>query len=343
MASLHDLGRLRALHAVAAFGSISGAASALGYTPSAVSQQIAKLEREAGAPLLDRAGRRVALTPAGQILAQTAGEVLVALERAETRLKLQHGTPTGRLTLAAFPTACRGLLPDVLVQLTRRHPGLDLRVSEVDPLRGVDLVAEGEVDVAVVHDWHNTPLVLPDGLRCTPLGDDVADVLLPAGHPLAGRDEVSADDLVTERWISQRPGSMCHAWLLRTFAERGRQPDIACQVDEYQSQVSLVAAGLGVALLPRLGRGRLPSEVVALPLRPTSSRQIMAVWRASTSDRPAITAALDALHEASAAWTAHCDFPNVVMSSPTTSASDYGGGGRSARPRRAPPPGRTPS
>ncbi|MEU8329367.1 LysR family transcriptional regulator [Micromonospora sp. NPDC048839] len=302
MASLHDLSRLRALHAVAAFGSISGAATALGYTPSAVSQQIAKLEREAGATLLDREGRRVALTPAGQILARTAGEVLATLERAEALLELQHGTPNGRLLLATFPTACRGLLPDVLVDLTRRHPALDLRVLEVDPFRAIELLAEGEVDVAVVHDWHNTPLVLPEGVHCATLGDDVADAVLPAGHPLACRDNLSADDLAAERWISQRPGSMCYAWLMRTFAEQSREPEVICHVDEYQSQLSLVAAGLGVALLPRLGRGRLPAEVVALPLRPASSRQIMAAWRANTSERPAITAALAALRDA---WAAH--------------------------------------
>ncbi|MEU4714823.1 LysR family transcriptional regulator [Micromonospora purpureochromogenes] len=290
-----DLGRLRALHAVATYGSIAAAATALGYTPSAVSQQIAKLEREVRTELLDRQGRRAALTPAGRLLAEAARDVLAALEQAEARLEGQRGVPAGRLVLAAFPTACRGLLPEVVAELAEQHAELDIRLWEIDPYRAVDLVVEGEVDVAVVHDWDNTPLILPGTLRAETVGVDVADAVLPAGHPLAARAALGVADLTDERWVSQHPGSMCHDWLLRSFAEQGRRPDVAYQVDEYQSQMAVVAAGVGVALVPRLGRGAVPPGVRVVPLHPATSRRIIAIWRPQSTLRPAVAAALAAL------------------------------------------------
>lgn len=303
-----DLGRLHALHAVAAYGSISAAASALGYTPSAVSQQIAKLERETRCELLDRQGRRAVLTPAGQLLAHATRDVLDALERAEARLEEQRGAPAGRLLLAAFPTACRGLMPGVLAELSR-HPELDARLLESDPYRAIELVAEREVDIAVVHDWDNIPLVLPEAVVSAKVGDDTADVLLPADHPLAARDLLDLPDLAEQRWVGQSPGSMCHDWLTRTFAECGVQPEIAYQVDEFQSQMAVVAAGLGVALLPRLGRGPVPPGTRLVGLRPAPTRRVLVVWRLESERRPAVSAALAAVHDR---WSHRADHPDAA-------------------------------
>ncbi|MFI9723641.1 LysR family transcriptional regulator [Streptomyces sp. NPDC052396] len=295
-----DLSRLRSLRAVATHGSITGAAASLGYTPSAVSQQIAKLEREVGAQLLDRQAGRVELTSAAWLLAEAAEEVLAVLERTRSRLEEQREQPTGRLVLAAFPTACRGFVATALAGLADRHPALDCRLLETDPNRAMSQVVRGEADMAIVHDWHNTPLTVPGSLLKADLGEDIADVLLPQGHPLAGRNRLSPADLRGQRWISQGPGAMCHEWLMRSFAEftgQDGEPDIAYQVEEYESQVALLAAGLGVAMLPRLGRGALPPSVRVLPMRPAPTRRVSAVWRSQADRRPAVRAALGALRQ----------------------------------------------
>ncbi|MCC3766445.1 LysR family transcriptional regulator, partial [Streptomyces sp. UNOC14_S4] len=290
-----DINRLRALHAVAVHGSISGAATALGFTPSAVSQQITKLERETRTALLDRHARHVTLTPAAEALAETARQVVALLEQAETGLEAQRRTPCGTLRLAAFPTACRSLVPGMLADLTRRYEELDCRLVEADPSHALGLVTEGEVDMAIVHDWHNVTLVVPSALATYEVGEDVGDVLLHEDHPMADRRGLTLDDLLDQRWISHSPGAMCHSWLERTFTDRGLRPDIAYYADEFQSQIALVAAGLGAAVVPRLGRGPLPPDVRAIPLDPGPHRKIYAVWRRQTGSRPSIRAALGAL------------------------------------------------
>ncbi|MFE2428256.1 LysR family transcriptional regulator [Streptomyces sp. NPDC059373] len=284
-----DLARLRALHAVHAHGSVGAAAAALGYTPSAVSQQISKLERETRTRLLERQGRGVALTDAAQLLVATAQQLMSLVEEAEVALEEQRGRPAGRLTVAAFPTAACGLLPGVLAELTAAHPTLELRLVEVDPHLSVDLVARGVVDLAVAHDWDIAPLPAPEGLERAVIGDDRCDVLVPAGHRLAAHDSVGREDLADARWICQPPGTVCHDWLVRTLRESGSEPELAFQVAEYRTQLALVAAGLGIALVPRLGRGPVPEGVVVVRLDPMPVRRLYAVWRTGAARRPAIT------------------------------------------------------
>ncbi|MFI6286487.1 LysR family transcriptional regulator [Streptomyces sp. NPDC051018] len=292
-----DLGRLRALHAVWLHGSVAAAAGALGYTPSAVSQQITKLERETRTTLLERRGRGVALTDEARHLAETAQELLAILERAETVLEERRGQPAGRLTIAAFASAARGLLPGVLVELRRLHPGLDARMTEVDPHLSIDLVARGTTDLAVAHDWDIAPLPAPEGVEHAVIGDDLCDLLVPVTHPLVGRGPVRRDELTGERWISQPPGSVCHDWLMRTLRTAGCEPDVVHQAAENHTQLALVAADLGIALMPRLGRGPLPAGVVAVELDPVPRRRLYALWRAGAARRPAISVTVTALQE----------------------------------------------
>ncbi|RPE32400.1 LysR family transcriptional regulator [Kitasatospora cineracea] len=290
-----DLGRLRALHAVAVHGSVGGAATALGFTPSAISQQIAKLERETRTVLLERQGRGIQLTDAARQLADTAQRVLALVEQAEVTLEEQRGRPAGRLLVAAFPTAARGLLPAVLAELHTTCPELDVRLLESDPYPAAELVARGEVDLAVVQDWATVPLPVQDGLDRLDLGTDPVDLLLPAGHPLAALDAVPVTALRGQRWISVPPGNICHDWLLRTMRETGEEPDVAHRVGEFQTQLALIAAGLGLGLIPRLGRGPLPPGIAARPVTPEPVRRVHALWRTQTSRRPAVTATLTAL------------------------------------------------
>ncbi|MET9116744.1 LysR family transcriptional regulator [Streptomyces longwoodensis] len=294
-----DLQRLRALHAVSVHGTVGRAAAALGYTPSAVSQQIAKLERETRTVLLEREGRGVRLTAEARQLVVTAQQLMAIVERAETDLERRRGLPSGRLTLAAFPSAARGLLPGVLAELARRHPALDARLTEVDPHLSVDLVAKGAVDLAVAHDWDIAPLPAPAGVEQAVIGDDLCDLLVPAGHPFAGRAAVRREELGGERWVCQPPGRVCHDWLVRTLRAAGHEPDLVHTAEENPTLVALVAAGLGIALIPRLGRGPLPEGVVEVRLDPLPVRRLYALWREGAARRPAIA---ETVRELQAHW-----------------------------------------
>jgi DNA-binding transcriptional LysR family regulator len=290
-----DLARLRALHAVSVHGSVAAAASALGYTPSAVSQQITKLERETRTTLLERRGRGVVLTDEARHLAATAEQLFAIVERAETTLEERRGQPTGQLVVGAFASSARGLLPGVLAELALLHPTLDIRLREIDPHLSSDLVARGVIDLAVTHDWDIAPLPTPAGVEQAVIGDDLCDLLVPAGHPLAARSVVRRADLPGQRWICQPPGTVCHDWLVRTLRATGSEPDLAHQAEENHTQIALVAAGLGIAMIPRLGRGPLPAEVRAMALDPVPSRRLYALWRAGAARRPAVTATVAAL------------------------------------------------
>ncbi|MEV5337586.1 LysR family transcriptional regulator [Streptomyces sp. NPDC052676] len=292
-----DLQRLRALHAVSVHGSVGAAAAALGYTPSAVSQQIAKLERETRTALLEREGRGVRLTPEAHRLVATAEQLLAIVERAETELEQRRGIPAGRLTIAAFASAARGLMPGVLADLAARHPALDARLTEADPHVTVGMVAKGAVDLAVVHDWDIAPLPVPPGVEQAVIGEDRCTLLVPEGHPFAGRERVRREELGDERWVCQPPGRVCHDWLVRTLRAAGHEPDIVHQADENPTLVALVAAGLGVTVIPRLGRGPLPAGVAEVPLDPTPVRRLYALWRTGAAGRPAIAETVRTLRD----------------------------------------------
>jgi DNA-binding transcriptional LysR family regulator len=290
-----DLDRLRALSAVATYGSVSAAADVLHVTTSAVSQQVAKLERETGQKLLERNGRGVRLTDAAAMLAAHADRILAMVEEAESDLEAQRGEVVGELAVAAFPTAARGLVPTALRALGLKHPRLTVCLREQEPHAAVPLAVRGEIDLGIVQDWFNVPLAIPDGLVKSSLLDDVADVALPAGHRLAERSVVDLGELHGDSWIAQSPGAICRDWLVHTLRSAGLEPRVAHTADEYATQLALVAVGLGAAIVPRLGRCDIPDGVRIVPVRPALTRHVYAIWRAEAARRPAIQAAVAAL------------------------------------------------
>ncbi|WP_033323307.1 LysR family transcriptional regulator [Actinomadura atramentaria] len=295
-----DLERLRALHSVATYGSVSAAADVLHVTTSAVSQQLAKLERETGQKLLERHGRGVRLTDAAELLVEHAENILSLVERAQADLEAHRGAVVGRLTVAAFATAVRGLVPGALRGLAVDHPDLRVQVREADPMQSMPLVARGDLDMAVVQDWNNQPLPLPEGLQKGLIGDDVADVALPPGHPLADRAEISLREVAGDPWISSSPDSICCDWLIHTLRSFDSEPRIVHMAYEIPTQLALVAAGLGNTILPRLGRTGTPTEVAVVAVRPQMVRRVYAVWREEAARRPAIRAVLTALRASAA-------------------------------------------
>lgn len=238
-----NLERLRTLDALARHGSVSGAAEGLHVTTSAVSQQMSKLEREVGQQLLAKNGRGVRLTDAGRLLAEHAARILSQVELAQSDLEAQRGQVVGELRLSAFPTAARGLFPTALAALRAEHPGLRVRSSELEPEAGVAGVIRGDLDLAVVLDWYNKPMPLPDGLVKAPILDDPADVAMPVGHRLADRAEVDLGDFADDEWITWGEGEFCHEWLMFTLRSRGVEPHIGHRAAETHTQLGLVAAG----------------------------------------------------------------------------------------------------
>ncbi|ORT60964.1 LysR family transcriptional regulator [Streptomyces sp. CB03238] len=292
-----NLERLRTLDALARHGSVSGAAEGLHVTTSAVSQQLAKLEREVGQQLVAKNGRGVRLTDAGLLLADHAARILSQVELAQADIEAQRGQVVGEVRLAGFPTAARGLFPGAVSALRRDHPDLVVRTSELEPEHGIRQVMRGDMDLAVVLDWSNKRLPVPAGLARAQLLDDAADVALPAGHALAGRAEVDLEELADEDWVSWPEGEFCYEWLMFTLRSKGVEPRIAHLAGEHHTQLALIQAGLGVCVTPRLGRGAVPAGVVLVPVRHQMRRHIYAVWRTDADRRPSIRAAVEALRE----------------------------------------------
>ncbi|MFF4747920.1 LysR substrate-binding domain-containing protein [Streptomyces chengbuensis] len=295
-----NLERLRTLDALARHGSVSAAADGLHVTTSAVSQQMAKLEREVGQQLLAKNGRGVRLTDAGRLLADHAARILSQVELAQADIEAQRGQVVGEVRLGAFPTAARGLFPAALTALRADHPDLRVRTSELEPEYALRQVIRGDLDLAIALDWSNKRLPVPGGLTREPLLDDAADVAMPADHPLAGRADVDLEDFADDDWVSWPEGEFCYEWLVFTLRAKGIEPRIAHLAGEHHTQLALIAAGLGVCVTPRLGRGPVPEGVRLVPVRQKVRRHIYAVWRADADRRPSIRAALAALRSAAA-------------------------------------------
>jgi DNA-binding transcriptional LysR family regulator len=295
-----NLERLRVLHAVAATGSVAGAARALHVTTSAISQQMARLERETGQRLSERDGRGIRLTEAGLLLARSAGQLLARAEEAEAALARYSGQVTGAVAIAAFATAARGLLPGTLRDLRSRYHDLRVSLSEQEPHEAIPALSRGDLDIAIVQDWADDTLSVPSGLSRLDLLDDPFDAALPADHPLATRESITIDELAADDWITWSTGQICHDWLTRALSAYGTQPRILHTASEHSTQLALVAAGLGTALIPRLGRDPAPARIRFVPLDPPPTRHIFTLWRASSAARPAIGATLEALRHQSA-------------------------------------------
>jgi DNA-binding transcriptional LysR family regulator len=299
-----NLDRLRALHAVSAHGSIFAAAETLNVTTSAVSQQLAKLEQETGQTLLERHGRGVRLTDAAAVLVSRTQVVLSLLEEAEAELDATDSAVAGQITIGAFATAARGLAPQAIIELRKKHPQLGITFHEQEPHESIPKLVRRDVDLIIVNDWHNAPIALPEGISKAPLFDDIADIALPPGHRLAKAKSVKLSDLAGEEWIAWQPGTICHDWLLHTLRTEGHEPRIAHTAAEYATQLSLVAAGLGAAVLPRLGRDTVPKGVSVVPAQPSLKRHVYAAWRTHATRRTVIRAAVEAFQLVGARLTA---------------------------------------
>lgn len=292
-----DVRRLRLLRELSLRGTIAAVAEALAFTPSAVSQQLGALEREAGVPLLERTGRRVTLTPAGQKLVRHAEAVLERLEEAAAELADTRRGLAGPLRIGAFPTATRAMVLAALTSLSRQHPGLEPMVVEIDPAGVADALRAGDLDVALVHEYDFVPSPAEPGLAVEPLCTEPMYLAStrpgPPGEATAGP--------VIERWkgspwITATPGTLCHAMTVRACQAAGFTPRVRHQVDDFATVLALVAAGQGVALVPHLGVVDPPPEVTLTRLG--LHRRTRIAFRAGAARHPAVAATAAALRAA---------------------------------------------
>jgi len=293
-----DLHRLRLLREFADRGTIAATAAALGYTPSAVSQQLSALEREAGAALLDRAARSVELTDVGRQLAMHAEIILAQVEAAEADLSAAGREPSGRAAVAAFPSAAAAFAP-ALVRSMRAHPGLTLLLQQAQPGEGLRRVRSGEVDVALIDDWTGSlPENGPTLLRYYALLRDPVVLIVPRDHPLA--DPAVPVDLrrlrETSRWMAAPEGEPSRQAVDRLLESAGGAPAVPWEFEGLGTIVSLVARGIGVAAVPRLALAGGERRVVVRELPGSApARDVYAVARAASVRRPAVTVILSAL------------------------------------------------
>jgi DNA-binding transcriptional LysR family regulator len=262
-----DVRRLRVLREVAAHGSFSAAADALAFTQPAVSRQIATLEAEAGTRLVDRSARGVRLTPAGELLVEHAEAILGRLAAAESQLEALAELDAGRLRLGSFATASATLTALAIAAFAEAHPGVELRLVEGRSNETLPLIAAGEIDLAVVTD---AGADAPADVELEPLMDDPFFVAMPHDHPLADAAEIRMEDLREETWIE---GRHCADALMAAAGAAGFEPRIAFDAAEWIGKQGLVAAGVGITLIPSLALGTVRDGLVLRSLGPDGPRR----------------------------------------------------------------------
>jgi DNA-binding transcriptional LysR family regulator len=288
-----DVPRLRVLRAVVATGSIRASAAALGYTPSAVSQQLASLQRETGLRLFERVGRGIEPTMAGRTIADEAAPLFEALSRVEGVVGDLRAGRVGSLSIGYFGSAGCTWLPSIVAALRAEFPELRLDLRMTDIVR-----AEPDIDILVEHpETEHSPLV-----EVHRLIDDPYLVVVRDDDPFAGRAEVPLADLAERRWVdNDLVQGACRQVLLAACAEAGFAPQFAVETHDYQTAIPFVATGIGISVIPLLGIGNLPAGLVAVPVvSPTPVRHLSVAVKKSIAQHPAAKRAVELLHELAA-------------------------------------------
>jgi DNA-binding transcriptional LysR family regulator len=293
-----NVARLRILKEVAYRGSLSAAALALDYTQSAVSQQIAALEAETGMTLLERHPRGVSLTAAGQTLVGHAEGILARLEIAETALSAIAGLRGGRLRMASFPTAGSTLMPLAIANFRASYPDVELTLAEGEPEEIAPRLRAGELDLALLFEFDDEEPLLADMSR-SPLLEDPMYLALPREHRLAEKPRLRLAELASEAWVQTSSASPCARHVVRCCHAAGFEPTVSFESDDYQTVQGLVAAGVGVALIPELALSVLREDIVIRALSPAPPvRQVIAATPDGARLVPAAPAMLAVLGHA---------------------------------------------
>jgi DNA-binding transcriptional LysR family regulator len=299
-----NLGRLQVLCEVVTRGSFSAAAEALSYTQSAVSQSIARLEAETGTTLVVRDRRGIRPTAAGATLVGRAERIFAEVEAAEADLAAVLGVRAGKLRVASFPSAGATLMPLAVARFRRAHPEVQLTLAEGEPEQMAPRLRAGEFDLALLFQFPGARERPGQGLRSTRLLEDPMHVALPAAHPLASKPELSLADLRDQQWVQTSASSPCARHVVRSCLAAGFEPYVAFESDDYDTVQGLVAAGVGVALIPRLALTRVHGGIVVRSLAPQSpARTVTAATMAAPGVAPAAKAMIAVLREVARGYT----------------------------------------
>jgi DNA-binding transcriptional LysR family regulator len=293
-----DVKRLRILREVAQAGSFSAAADALYLSQSAVSQQVATLEREVGMQLLDRTREGPKLTEAGRVLVGHADAAIARLEEAERELAAIAGLEGGELRLASFPTASATVLTEAVSIFHGRHPKVRLAVADAEPEESLPQLLRGDIDLALTFDYPSIPTIEERDLDRTPLLTESMHLCLPEGHPLAARKVVPLAELRDEVWLCGSAPSTCGEVIRDACRSAGFEPRVGFESDDYLVTQGFIAAGLGFTLLPDLALATLRSGVVVRATEPEApQRRVWAATRAEGACSPATNAMVEILVE----------------------------------------------
>jgi len=296
-----DLRRLRVLRELDQRGTVAATAAALHLTPSAVSQQLAALAREMGVPLLERRGRGVRLTGQARLLLEHAGAVQAQLERARADLAAWDEGELGFVTIGGFATAITGLVAPAMRALIAARPGIRLTVVEAEPPDIFTRLDTGDVDVAIAVDHRRAPPRNDQRYSRVDVLADPLDAVLPLDHPAADPTGVRLTDLAGDPWIGGNPGDFCSEVILALCATAGFSPAVRHHANDLDAIAALVAAGAGVALVPRLAQPLRPAGLVVCPVREHRAvRNIFAAVRAGAEKDPVLSVVLDELQKAAA-------------------------------------------
>ncbi len=290
--------RLRVLTEVAARGSFSEAADALSYTQSAISQAVATLEAELGVTLIERDRRGVRPTVAGEVLVRHAEGILARLDAAEEELAAIAGIRGGRLRMASFPTAGATLMPLAVATFRVAHPDVGLSLAEGEPEEIAPRLRAGEFDLVLLFEFQGVSEGLGAGLRRVELLGDPMHLAMPKGHRLARKAKLRLEDLSEEEWVQTSASSPCARHVVRSCHAAGFEPIVSFESDDYQTVLGLVAAGVGVALIPQLALSGAREDVIIRELHPSSPvRKVTAATSRGAAALPAATAMIEILRD----------------------------------------------
>jgi DNA-binding transcriptional LysR family regulator len=293
-----DPRRLRVLREVSLRGTVTGAASGLRLTPSAVSQQIAALSRDLGVPLLEKTGRGVRLTGQAQLILTHATVVQAQFERARADLAAFSDGRIGRVSVASFSTGISGLIAPAMRKLRTTRPGITVTAVEMDPPDIFTSLDRGELDVAIAVDFRKAPPRTDPHYHRVELLADLFDVALPTNHPLAGRESIELAELAREVFVAASPGSSCSEVTFATCAAAGFSPDVRHYSVDWHAIASLVAVEAGIALVPRLaGPLNCPGVVIRPIAGQRAARNVFVAVRSGAQDDPVLGATLEVLQE----------------------------------------------
>lgn len=292
--------RLRVFREVASRGSFSAAAEELSYTQSAVSQAVAALEAELGVSLLERDRRGARPTSAGAALVAHADGILARLDAAEAEVAAIAGVRAGRLTMASFPTAGATIVPLAVAMFREAHPAVALTLAEGEPEEIVPRLRAGEFDLALLFEFEGVSEGLGTGLERIDLLEDPMYLALPDEHPLADAPRVRLQDLSGESWVQTSAASPCARHVVRSCHAAGFEPTVSFETDDYQTVQGLVAAGVGVALIPQLALSTVRDDITVRALHPRAPvRTVLAATAPRAGTAPAAAPMLDILADVS--------------------------------------------